>query len=37
VLYVGTDREALDQDSFNLLKRFSERVGIVASLAIAST
>jgi PAS domain S-box-containing protein len=33
VLYVGTDREALDQDSFNLLKRFSERVGIVASLA----
>jgi PAS domain S-box-containing protein len=33
VLYVGTDRESLDGDAFDLLKRFSERVGIVASLA----
>src|SRR5690242_14638630 len=33
VLYVGNDRDSLDRDSFDLLKRFSERVGIVASLA----
>ena len=33
VLYVGTHRESLDDDSLNLLNRFSERVGIVASLA----
>src|SRR6476620_1317733 len=33
VLYVGTGRHSLDQESFDLLKRFSERVGIVASLA----
>ena len=33
VLYVGVDRDTLDQDSFDLLKRFAERVGIVASLA----
>src|ERR1043165_8227045 len=33
VLYVGADRESIDDDSFDLLKRFSERVGIVASLA----
>ena len=33
VLYVGADRETLEGDSFDLLKRFSERVGIVASLA----
>jgi len=33
VLYVGADRESLEGDSFDLLKRFSERVGIVASLA----
>jgi PAS domain S-box-containing protein len=33
VLYVGTARESIEGDSFDLLKRFSERVGIVASLA----
>src|SRR5689334_24137158 len=33
VLYVAADREAIEGDSFDLLKRFSERVGIVASLA----
>jgi PAS domain S-box-containing protein len=33
VLYVGTDREGLNGESFDLLKRFAERVGIVASLA----
>jgi PAS domain S-box-containing protein len=33
VLYVGTERDGLDQESLDLLKRFSERVGIVASLA----
>ena len=33
VLYVGTGRHSLDQESFDLLQRFSERVGIVASLA----
>jgi PAS domain S-box-containing protein len=33
VLYVGTDRERIDDDALDLLKRFSERVGIVASLA----
>ena len=33
VLYVGADRDTIEGDSFDLLKRFSERVGIVASLA----
>jgi len=33
VLYVGTDRENLDAESYDLLKRFAERIGIVASLA----
>ena len=33
VLYVGAERETLEGESFDLLKRFSERVGIVASLA----
>ena len=33
VLYVGTDRDTLDSNAFDLLKRFAERVGIVASLA----
>ncbi|HEY3579904.1 MAG TPA: ATP-binding protein [Pyrinomonadaceae bacterium] len=33
VLYVGADRETLEDGAFDLLKRFSERVGIVASLA----
>jgi PAS domain S-box-containing protein len=33
VLYVGADRETLEGETFDLLKRFSERVGIVASLA----
>ena len=33
VLYVGTGRESIDDGAFDLLKRFSERVGIVASLA----
>jgi PAS domain S-box-containing protein len=34
VLYVGADREAVDPLSLNLLKRFADRVGIIASLAI---
>ena len=33
VLYVGAERDSLDEDSLSLLNRFSERVGIVASLA----
>src|SRR5690349_3896062 len=33
VLYVGARRNSLDPESFNLLRRFAERVGIVASLA----
>src|ERR1044072_9403084 len=33
VLYVGAERDSLDREAFDLLKRFSERVGIVASLA----
>lgn len=33
VLYVGTERENLDSESFDLLRRFAERIGIVASLA----
>jgi PAS domain S-box-containing protein len=34
VLYVGASRETIDPVSFNLLKRFADRVGVVASLAI---
>lgn len=34
VLYVGADRDAVDPLSLNLLKRFADRVGIIASLAI---
>ncbi|HSD48146.1 MAG TPA: ATP-binding protein [Pyrinomonadaceae bacterium] len=33
VLYVGADRDSLDSESFDLLRRFAERIGIVASLA----
>ncbi|MCA1577526.1 MAG: PAS domain S-box protein [Acidobacteria bacterium] len=33
VLYVGTDRDNLDSDTYDLLRRFAERIGIVASLA----
>lgn len=34
VLYVGAPRESIDSVSFNLLKRFSDRIGVIASLAI---
>ena len=34
VLYVGATREAVDPLSLNLMKRFADRVGIIASLAI---
>ena len=34
VLYVGAERSAVDPLSLNLLKRFADRVGIIASLAI---
>src|SRR6185369_6398134 len=33
VLYVGANQEMLDSESLTLLKRFAERIGIVASLA----
>jgi PAS domain S-box-containing protein len=33
VLYVGANREAVDSESLALIKRFAERIGIVASLA----
>ena len=33
VLYAATDRESLDSYSYDLLRRFAERIGIVASLA----
>ena len=33
VLYVASTRDAFDADSLNLLRRFAERIGIVASLA----
>ena len=33
VLYVGANQEALDTESLTLIKRFAERIGIVASLA----
>ncbi len=34
VLYVGASKDAVDPLSLNLLKRFADRVGIIASLAI---
>lgn len=34
VLYVGADKDAIDPLSLNLLKRFADRVGVIASLAI---
>ena len=34
VLYVGAARDAVDPLSLNLLKRFADRVGIIASLAV---
>ena len=34
VLYVGAVREAVDPLSLNLMKRFADRVGIIASLAV---
>ncbi len=33
VLYVGANRDTVDPDSLTLIKRFAERIGIVASLA----
>jgi len=33
VLYVGANRDGIDPDSMILIKRFAERIGIVASLA----
>ncbi|HET6974640.1 MAG TPA: ATP-binding protein [Pyrinomonadaceae bacterium] len=33
VLYVGANQETLDSESITLIKRFAERIGIVASLA----
>jgi PAS domain-containing protein len=33
VLYVGANRDGIDPDSLTLIKRFAERIGIVASLA----
>ena len=33
VLYVGANQETLDSESLTLIKRFAERIGIVASLA----
>ena len=33
VLYVGANQETIDSESFTLIKRFAERIGIVASLA----
>jgi PAS domain S-box-containing protein len=34
VLYIGANRDSIDPISFNLLRRFSDRVGVIASLAI---
>jgi PAS domain S-box-containing protein len=34
VLYVGVNQETLDSESETLIKRFAERIGIVASLAV---
>ena len=33
VLYVGANQDAIDSESLTLIKRFAERIGIVASLA----
>lgn len=33
VLYVGANQESIDSESLTLMKRFAERIGIVASLA----
>src|ERR1700752_1068136 len=33
VLYVGANQDAVDSESLTLIKRFAERIGIVASLA----
>lgn len=33
VLYIGAERDSLDAESYDLLRRFAERIGIVASLA----
>ena len=33
VLYVGANQDAVDSESLTLMKRFAERIGIVASLA----
>src|SRR5215213_1865024 len=33
VLYVGVNQETIDSESLTLIKRFAERIGIVASLA----
>jgi PAS domain S-box-containing protein len=34
VLYIGADEKTIDPVSLNLLKRFADRVGVIASLAI---
>ncbi len=34
VLYLGANRETVDPVSLNLLKRFADRIGVIASLAI---
>lgn len=34
VLYVGANRETIDPHSLSLLKRFADRIGVIASLAI---
>jgi PAS domain S-box-containing protein len=34
VLYVAADRDTIDPVSLNLLKRFADRVGVIASLAV---
>jgi PAS domain S-box-containing protein len=33
VLYIGANQETIDSESLTLIKRFAERIGIVASLA----
>ncbi|HKR10541.1 MAG TPA: ATP-binding protein [Pyrinomonadaceae bacterium] len=34
ILYVGADRQSVDPLSLSLLKRFADRIGVIASLAI---
>lgn len=34
VLYVGADRDSINEISFGLLKRFADRIGVVASLSL---